>query len=367
MIDEQYSTEENATFDWTSYHQVVELLDDLTTQAAGLGKKVIAGKKGNLNPKLQLQELLNQMQAIVKEHTPAPEKSELEFSMRDLIAQYWTAAALHTNTVKTGFKKLDDYLSGGLEPGRLVGVLGTPNIGKTTFCHQIAEQVAGSGRPVFYVGGEDTPNALLAKTIARVGEMDYTSAIKGHEVEDINETMRKLSESMSIDRLRYFDFGDGIESPNEIIQRAEVHFSMYSEGNAEEGGPGVLVVDYAQKLAQALKGRGGFPAETMDAVSHVSTWMRSIAKQLQCTVLAIYSQNRSSYTRTETSGMAAAKGSGDVEYTCDVLLALAPAKDGVPSIDEKPVTLHIDKNRQGMKDVQVPFKFYPYHQAFVEG
>ena len=43
--------------------------------------------------------------------------------------------------MKTGFPQLDEILGGGLAPG-LVVLGGQPGVGKSTFCLQLAENVA---------------------------------------------------------------------------------------------------------------------------------------------------------------------------------------------------------------------------------
>lgn len=57
----------------------------------------------------------------------------------------------------TGIGELDRVLGGGLVPGSLVLVGGDPGIGKSTLLLQASARLAGHGRKVLYVTGEESP------------------------------------------------------------------------------------------------------------------------------------------------------------------------------------------------------------------
>ena len=84
-------------------------------------------------------------------------------------------------------------------------------------------------------------------------------------------------------------------------------------------------------------------------------------------MVAIASQNRGGYTRGESTSLASAKESGDIEYTADVMLALVEDKERKKtSPNLMPVALHVDKNRQGEKDIKIALDFYTKRQQFTE-
>ena len=73
------------------------------------------------------------------------------------------------------------------------------------------------------------------------------------------------------------------------------------------------------------------------------------------------------YTRSESTGaMASAKESGDIEYTCDVLMALTEDKDKnrVVPVGRTAILLHIDKNRQGQRGKSISLDFWADRQQF---
>jgi replicative DNA helicase len=290
-----------------------------------------------------------------------------DYSAHDLLLDYWNQATRRVNTATTGFKSLNEALSGGIEAERLVVLLGAPNTGKTTFAHQIADHIADSGRPVLYVTSEDRPAALVAKTLARIGGIDYTPVLKGYRDYErvIKAAITRQLDRVSSERLRYLDATNGIDMQT-IHAHAKQHFERYSD-EAQGGGPGVLIVDYLQRIARAIKTRDNLTADLREVVTRVAEELRGLSTTLDCGVIAIASQNRGGYTRGESTSLASAKESGDIEYTADVMLALVEDKDRKkvnPNLS--PIALHIDKNRQGQKDIKIALDFYTNRQQFTE-
>ena len=73
----------------------------------------------------------------------------------------------------TGFGELDRVLGGGAVAGSLVLVGGDPGIGKSTILLQTAANIAGEGREVLYVSGEESLRQIKLRA-ARIGEMPDT-------------------------------------------------------------------------------------------------------------------------------------------------------------------------------------------------
>src|SRR5690348_17226062 len=94
-------------------------------------------------------------------------------TLGELTSRFWEAVEQRGTPVPTGIRCLDAALGGGLVPGRLLALLGGPGSGKTALANQIAEAVASSARPVVYLTLEETGMTLLAKTMSRVGDLDY--------------------------------------------------------------------------------------------------------------------------------------------------------------------------------------------------
>src|SRR5882762_3605872 len=93
--------------------------------------------------------------------------------MVDYLAQIKKCKAVPT--VGTSLTELDQILGGGLEPQRLMVLLGGPGGGKTTLANQIAYSASIAGRPVLFVSSEEPPFSLLSKTLARIGKIPYSA------------------------------------------------------------------------------------------------------------------------------------------------------------------------------------------------
>lgn len=71
-----------------------------------------------------------------------------------------------TPDISTGYPGLDALIDGGLLPGMYV-IGADSSLGKTSFCLQLADQVAESGRDVLFISIEMSTDQLIAKSLSR--------------------------------------------------------------------------------------------------------------------------------------------------------------------------------------------------------
>jgi replicative DNA helicase len=303
-----------------------------------------AHRLGTLKPETMRRDLAELAANFKRDFPDESTLAVTESSVEDLLAGYWDRVASRKVAAPTGLGDLDRALGGGFQAKRLVTLLGAPGGGKTSLANQLSERVACE-RPVLYVTSEDTPDVLLSKTLARIGNIDYSAVLYGWEKRraDIDRALEMLASRPSAQLLRYLDLTSGFISLDDVRDRAKAHF----EGKP---GPGLLVVDYLQRMARAIRESAGVK-ELREAVTMLTERLRAMACELDCCVLAIASMNRASgYGRnSEASVLTSAKESGDIEFTSDILMALtedSSAKRMTSSFTE-PRVLRIDKNRQG--------------------
>lgn len=279
---------------------------------------------------------------------------------------YWDRVSQRAQAMPTGLGALDEALGGGLQAGRLVTLLGAPGSGKTTLANQWAEHIADAGRPVVYLTLEDASDTLLAKTLARVGSLDYSAALHGYDSQRaaITQALASVAQRRSAARLLYVEDTGGLTLAS-VKGLAAQHFARYDV--AHGGGAGVLVVDYLQRLARAQRG----PEAREDlriVVGRLTEDLRGLARDLGCCVIAIASMNRASGYGKNTDALASAKEAGDIEYTADVLMALTDApkdNDYKLALRHEPRLLRVDKNRLG-ETRQVALDWWPGRQQFTE-
>jgi replicative DNA helicase len=318
-------------------------------------------------------ETIDRLHAALKEIKAGAAATAKIATLADVGADYWRTVEKRKDGAKTGMGLLDDNLGGGFLPGTLVALLGAPGMGKTAFGFQMAETMAAMGRPICYISSEDSPFMLLCRAMARLYTMDYSDLSRGKYVaQRVNEALDSLKRRQSWHRLLTIDASAGGFKLDSAAEQARQHFMRYD--STQGGGPGVLFVDYLQRLV-----RSSGTTDTMEirqAVTAFTEQLRVVANELQCTVIVLAAQGRSAYVSgTEKSALGTAKESGDIEYTCDVLMGItdyetSDGEDGkrknskpAPPHGELWRILRIDKNRQGKTGAH-QLKWEPVYQRF---
>jgi replicative DNA helicase len=295
---------------------------------------------------------------------PRTSSPTLIATLGELAAAYWDRIAEQRQAAPTGLGGLDTALGGGLQSRRLFVVLGGPGSGKTTLINQVAERVANGGRPVVYLTSEDPASTLLAKTLARLGRLDYGAVLQGREGERaaIDQVRQELAERRSAERLLYIE-GNGADL-DELAAVAQRHFARFAD-EAQGGGPGVLVVDYLQRVARAqLKAMRNGVRDLREAVTVLTEDLRDLARELNCAVIAVSSQSRAS-GYGNANALSSPKESGDIEYTADVLMSLARNEQRQAPLRHEARILALAKNRLG-SETTIDLDFRGDRQQFTE-
>lgn len=303
---------------------------------------------------------------------------------------------------KTGFSSLDKIIDGGLYAG-LYTVGAISSLGKTTFCLQIADNIAAAGQDVLIFSLEMARDELIAKSISRnmalealEEQIDIKSVkntrqiLNGRIYNTFTETERKLLE-MAIERYKqyaghlYINEGVGNIGTEQIRKKAEQH--IRTTGNTP-----VILIDYLQILAP-----NDVRASDKQNIDKAVLELKRISRDLKTPVICISSFNRQSYT--DPVNLASFKESGAVEYSADVLIGIQfngmdyqkktnsqgkevyeddkERKSRVGTLIEKQqengkngrsqqIQVKVLKNRNGYRDA-FTLEFYPNYNYFVEG
>ena len=303
--------------------------------------------------------------------------------MEQYSGKQWAGSLYERKTIDpipTGFKKLDDGLSGGLYPGLyVIGAL--PSLGKTTFTMQIMDQLAMAGKNVLIFSLEMSKDQLISKSISR----------ETHEV--IEREKLGISYAMSSTQVLRYKPADSTKA-EEVTQRhvmdtAKARYIEYAQNvfiyqdyfsvNAETirehvelhsimtGHTPVVVVDYLQIMAC------DDPQKRTDKerADHNISKLKRLANEYNTTVFVVASINRESYNKAIS--LSSFKESGGIEYGSDVVLGLEfrgmNAQSNVKEEMEKSVRsiqCTILKNRFGAVGNDCYFNFYPKYNRYKE-
>lgn len=293
----------------------------------------------------------------------------------------------HSNVIKTGFKNYDDE-TGGLFPSLYV-IGAISSLGKTTFIHQMCDNIARAGVPVLFFSLEQSALELITKSIARINaahciEQGITRADlsvyckpaitlrqRGIQTEQSKQALEEYKSTIA-DNMNIIE--GNFETNAEYIREYTKHY-ITKTGRAP-----VVVVDYLQ-IMQAPTGNG---SGNKDSIDFNVTELKRISRDFNIPVFVISSFNRMNYMNQVS--FESFKESGGIEYTADVLIGLQlkilgedqifskekgsenekrkmikDAKNKIP----REIQLCCLKNRNGRSSFDLNFLYYPNYDLFI--
>ena len=215
-------------------------------------------------------------------------------------------------TRKTGFNNLDERLT--LYPGLYV-IGAVSSLGKSTFCLQLADQLAQRGEHILFFAFEQTRFELVSKSLARLSQPEHArydsnpSAIeirKGRITPELREGMRKFQEISQHKQIIECDFMTDI---NVLKSTVNAYIQQY-------GVKPVIFVDYLQLI------RSDNPKLTnaKDIVDENIRALKLLQMRNELVMFVVSSLNRQNYLTV--IDFESFKESGAIEYTADVVIGL---------------------------------------------
>lgn len=278
-----------------------------------------------------------------------------------------------TSSKETGFPKLDQE-TGGLYSGLYI-VGAVSSLGKTTFIHQMADQMAEKGETILYFSMEQSRAEMVSKSISRqiaktYGVNSNISSLKirkGTAGDDgkIYEAMMKYqtyAERVNIVQT-------GFSSDISFIEKVTNTFIQ------AKGVTPIVIIDYLQIID--IEGN----MTDRQRIDNIIKKLKKIQLQHGLTMIVISSLNRSNYTTA--IDFESFKESGLIEYSADVVWGLqleaiheAENNDKVSERREilqkakadtpRKIELVCLKNRYGISNFTKSFEYYPQCDYFME-
>lgn len=233
----------------------------------------------------------------------------------DRISERAEKGAQAVTGVATGYVDLDRMTS-GLQDGDLVILAARPSMGKTALALNIGENVAiKKGLPVAVFSMEMGASQLMNRMLASTGRIEQSRIQTGALSDD---DWSRLSEAVEVlGQAPIFIDDTPALSPNELRARAR-------RKARECGGKlGLIIVDYLQLMSasEIPSGGAGAPENRAAVLGEISRGLKSLAKELQCPVIALSQLNRSVESRPDKRPMMSdLRDSGAIEQDADVIM-----------------------------------------------
>lgn len=269
----------------------------------------------------------------------------------DSFVDFWDSDS--ASAISTGFKELDGIICGGLCPASLYVIGAVSSMGKTTFCLQVADNVAAAGNDVLYFALEQPASVLAAKSLSRL-TLDLSPKCTG--VETPQAYARTADSLVNPDKRKEWKKS---KSAVKVVNAAIAEYKKYAGNIFFVGRRRLNARDIQERVAQHIQLRGKKPVVFIDFLQLLAgssdrlterqiidenlLILKDICESFAVPVVAISSFNRASYN--SNVDMSAFKESGAIEYSAEVVIALQPK--GLDTGKDAEA-----KNKQLMKDIK---------------
>lgn len=283
-----------------------------------------------------------------------------------------------TADIPTGFSILDALLGSkdgkkGLFPERLYVIGAVPSLGKTTFVHQIADNIARSGTPVLFFSLEQSQNELISKSIVREQFKIRTNSKKDVTASPLN-VMIKIGldqphiqaaiEAYKATAQNMYIYEGNFNTTIDTIRATAKRFIRTNRKTP------VIIVDYLQ----ILKPANDKIKDARSIVDENITALKILARETQTAVFVISSFSRQGYDTA--ASFKQLKESGSIEYSADTVFSLQLDIDAKENYSEafkrmndqgeRLIKLECLKNRGGQSTFTCYYSYKPKWEYFSE-
>jgi replicative DNA helicase len=215
--------------------------------------------------------------------------------------------------VPTGFPDIDHtLLGGGFANGSLNLLMGVTGLGKTELALQIAFQVAERNTGIVFYASLEMEDVELVHRIVRIeGGLDRTRLARGDLDMEQADTMNNILARIDASSL-------AIESPRGEYSTLDLK-AHAKKAQLTKGRVRLVVLDYVQRLNDS----SGRNSNREQDVALMAQRLKTLARELQCPVLALVQPNRDYSSRpNKRPRLSDLRESGRLEIEADRVLGL---------------------------------------------
>ncbi|NCB44839.1 MAG: hypothetical protein EOM59_19785, partial [Clostridia bacterium] len=275
---------------------------------------------------------------------------------------------------KTGFDNLDKQC-GSLYPGLyLIGAI--TSLGKTTFIHQMGDQLAAAGDHILYFSLEQNRLEMVTKSLSRItGKTNKSTAESSIDIRG-----GKLTKEVIAAAEEYYKICDHVNIV-ECNFNTDINFitkSVIDYMKSNSGIKPVVIIDYLQIIPPPENSKYSSDKDKIDGIVRALKKMQSENDLIMFVVSSI---NRANYLLP--IDMESFKESGGIEFTADVVWGLQLQALNDPLFEEekkikakrakikeakraipREIELVCLKNRYGISSYSCGFIYYPQFDLF---
>jgi replicative DNA helicase len=272
----------------------------------------------------------------------------------------------------TGFEELDKNLNGIIPGLYLIGA--ESSLGKTTFIHQIADNMASQGNDVLYFSLEQSKFELISKSLSRIALYMHKERVNQKGImHNIEPSVTQNAINSYENTAKNMNIHEGNFETTVTTIRNEISKHIESTGNKP-----IVIIDYLQVI-QSIDVRMSDKQKTDTNI----TELKRISRDLFLPVIVISSLNRDGYLKPIS--YESFKESGAIEYTADVLIGLQykaihaiqdirkekdsekrALMDNAKLETPRKIELVCLKNRNGVQRFTCDLEFYSEYNYFKE-
>lgn len=274
---------------------------------------------------------------------------------RDVAAEVFAEAEAMSKTngfpgIRTGFQQLDKAIL-GFRPGKVIVLAGRPGMGKSSLLKDFAMAVARDDQGCAIFNLEMTNRETIARQISGMAKVSYRSIITGQMKKDEWSRLAGAVERFRQGNLLMDDNPSGMA---EIRRRARGMKSRLERAGRKLN---VIGIDYLQLI-------NGTKERREESIADISRGMKMMAKELDCTVVALAQLNRELERREDKRPvMSDLRDSGAIEQDADTILFVFRQHIYDQSYPETQAELIVSKNRDGATGT-IPLDWIPSTMSF---